>query len=529
MNYVSVAAAGARDGLVRLPGRFRHLRLLPSLRHRRHRQRVRSSPTTGNTHGTTTIDGLVSISGVQIGNPVAGADIPADTVVTSVGPCVPLSGCTVTVSQAASGTTANESITFYGPDAVDDLGSRLTIDGFSLLNNGRYDLYCAPHGGGGASIKDSTFQNASLDGIHVIGGCSNARLIGDIVADSGADGILFGATEADIEGGVIEESGNAGLHLKNAGRVSVTGMHIQGNGRGAGNTGGALGAGIVVENTSTASICANHLEGNGGDLLQSSQVYFAGQDINIDLCGNVYEDENPAWSFQNKASTADTGPSYIYDADANASLTDVHLYETAHQPAVSVFSPSAQPLLSSLVVPQFTNSQIGGLTMSVTGSTTLSIKPGSVADSTNSTMIQVPATGCLIDLSQPGANGLDSGATVQPGQTYFIYIIAAPNGVGGGVATPSCMASTSPAAPAFLKAYFNHSGYFVAATGGVANAQNVAYNVSPLAGVAVGNVLGASTSDGLAAAMITAVQRRIREADFAATSSAVHDVAPVCP
>ncbi len=131
-------------------------------------------------------------------------------------------------------------VKYCAPKNAGVLGSRLTIDGFSLLNNGRYDLYCAPHGGDGASIKDSTFQNASLDGIIIF--CSNARLIGDIVADSGADGVLVDRTEASIEGGVIEESGNAGLHLKNAGRVSVTGMHIQ---------------------------------GNGGDFLQSSQVYFA--------------------------------------------------------------------------------------------------------------------------------------------------------------------------------------------------------------------------------------------------------------
>ncbi len=220
---------------------------------------------------------------IQVGNPVAVTptstifpyDIQPDTVVTAVSSgCPP---CTVTISRPVLGAGATENISFYGPDAVDALGNRLTIDGFSLLANGRYNLYCGlvPGGTDGISIKDSSFQNSALDGIHIPESCSNARLIGNIVADSGRDGVLYGSDDASIEGGVIEESGNAGLHLRSGGHVSVTGMYIQGNG--LNNLGGAQGAGIVFDDSKTITVCGNHIEGNGGDTAQSSQVYFIGR------------------------------------------------------------------------------------------------------------------------------------------------------------------------------------------------------------------------------------------------------------
>jgi hypothetical protein len=125
-------------------------------------------PTTGTTHGSTTIDGLGSISGVQVGNPVTGNDVPADTVVTALGSCMnmgpPPTNCSVTISQATTGMGATEDITFYGPDAVDALDNRLTIDNFSLLNNGRYNLYCGFLQGSGATAKsgDMSIKDSSL-------------------------------------------------------------------------------------------------------------------------------------------------------------------------------------------------------------------------------------------------------------------------------------------------------------------------------------------------------------------------------
>ncbi|HEY3777675.1 MAG TPA: hypothetical protein VGL35_06430, partial [Rhizomicrobium sp.] len=142
--------------------------------------------------------------------------------------------CQVTISQGLTASSGTANISFYGPDAVEVLGARLTIDGFSLLDLGHYNLFCGVAkglGADGVSVKDSSFQDSLLDNIYIPGPCSNVRLIGNIVAGAGRDGILFGATEGSIEGGVIEESNNAGLHLVGASRMSVTGMHIQGNGK----------------------------------------------------------------------------------------------------------------------------------------------------------------------------------------------------------------------------------------------------------------------------------------------------------
>src|SRR5205823_2455508 len=43
-------------------------------------------PTTGDTHGSTTIDNLVSVTGVEIGNTVIASDAKPQTTVTSVKP-----------------------------------------------------------------------------------------------------------------------------------------------------------------------------------------------------------------------------------------------------------------------------------------------------------------------------------------------------------------------------------------------------------------------------------------------------------
>jgi hypothetical protein len=468
--------------------------------------------TTGTTSGTTIqVAAVQDANGNQIqkGNAVAvtspsvlPGDIAPGTVVTGVtgGPtCSPT--CTVTISYPVSGSgTPNENITFYGPDAVDVLGNRLTIDNFSLLANGRFDLYCALVKADGMSIKDSSFQNAILDGVHIPNNCGNISLIGNIVADSGRDGLLFGDSEADIEGGVIEESGNAGLHLRGAQRVSITGMHLQGNG--LNNLGGQYGAGVVFDGSNTITFCGNHLEGNGGDSADSSQVYFATGTTNVNLCGNAYDTQNAGVDFANKENTNDVTPSYVYDSDANAVLTNVHIYETAQQPAVSVLSPNALPLLASAVTPQFTNNQIRGLILSndSSNSKAVDISPGTAADSTNSTLITLNS-GCRVNLGGGGANGLDTGSgTDQANTTYYIYLIAAVRGNGTASApTPSCMASQS-LVPQFMTTFpgpvmaFESSGYLLKITGGTSSSTNVIYNVSSTSGVAVGD--GVAATDG---------------------------------
>ncbi len=432
---------------------------------------------------------------LQIGNAVSDTSgfIPDETTV--VAP-LPTGGCPciVYISQNATGTAASsDTINFYGPDAVEVLGNRLTVDGFSLLQKGHYDLFCGVAQGlgqDGVSIKDSSFQDALLDDIHIPGPCSNVRLIGNIVAGAGRDGILFGATEGTIADGVIEESNNAGLHLMGASRMSVTGMHIQGNGTNVSGTatGGASTAGILIEQAHTISICGNHLEGNGGDFPNSSQIYFrqeTGAVIdNVILCGNAYE-------VQSQGSSLDVFPSYVYDADSQVALTNTHIYETAGRPVISVFSPNAQPLLSSLVVPQFTNNQISGLTLSNdtgTPDAKIDIAGGGGADSTNSTLIQIPSSGCVVDFTASGAGGIDTGSG-QPNATYFIFAIAPVAGTQTSApVTPPCIASRS-LVPAFTDTSFSNSGYQIAAVAGFSPTDNIVYNVSAINGAIAGDAI----------------------------------------
>ncbi len=64
--------------------------------------------TTGNTHSTTTIDGIASMTGIAIGQAVTGSGIPAGTTVMTVN--VP--GSSITISQTATSTASGVSLAF---------------------------------------------------------------------------------------------------------------------------------------------------------------------------------------------------------------------------------------------------------------------------------------------------------------------------------------------------------------------------------------------------------------------------------
>jgi len=246
----------------------------------------------------------------------------------------------------------------------------------------------------------------------------------------------------------------------------------------------------VIDDSNTITLAGNHFGGNGGDTAQSSQVYFAHTHgtttDNVTLSADVYK-------VQTVAIGADVTPSYVYDADANASLTNVHLYETATRPAVSVFSSNAQPILVSQLVPQLTQNLISGLSLfNDSSSDTVDIAPGSAADSTNSIIMQIPAGGCKVDLNNSGAMGLDLGGGIQYPKTYFIYVIAAVGGSPTTTApTPSCIASESPLLPQFTASGFTSpsSGYVLNATGGFFSTGATVFNVSNLAGATIGDVI----------------------------------------
>lgn len=62
---------------------------------------------TGNEHTTVTIDGMSSVSGIQVGMSVTGTNIPANTFVASI-----VSTTSITITQAATGTAAGVTLTF---------------------------------------------------------------------------------------------------------------------------------------------------------------------------------------------------------------------------------------------------------------------------------------------------------------------------------------------------------------------------------------------------------------------------------
>jgi len=68
--------------------------------------------TTGNTHGTTTLDGLASVVGVTPGMTVTGPGIASGTYITAI------AGSSVTLSQAASATSTGVAINFSGGGSI---------------------------------------------------------------------------------------------------------------------------------------------------------------------------------------------------------------------------------------------------------------------------------------------------------------------------------------------------------------------------------------------------------------------------
>ncbi|HEY5047926.1 MAG TPA: right-handed parallel beta-helix repeat-containing protein [Rhizomicrobium sp.] len=376
---------------------------------------------------------------------------------------------------------------------MDVLGQRVVIDGFSELGQGHNDLWCSPTSQGQFRVKDSEMSNSTGDAVYISQGCSDVRLIGDIVTGAGlgiaipnvvnpqsstARGIYFGAVEGTISGGVIEESEGIGLDLQGAARVSVDAMHIQGNGRGT-----AGGAGIVVDGSKTISVCGNHLEGNGGFEIASAQILFLNTSDNVNFCGNVYAAE----TIYNAA----LGPLYVYDAGTGAVVTNTHFFDIPGlQAANSIYSSGGALLLAPLQVPHVPLNAIGGLTLAndtTAAATQIDYASGEASDSTGTATIALsPSSPCSVNLANPnGANALDTG-TVASNTTYFYFVIASS---GGG--NPSCMASASTA-PSFKNA---GSAYKT-----VVNGQTYAatpfpyiYNLASVAGLAPGQTVENNT------------------------------------
>ncbi len=482
-----------------------------------HAQTV-SSINTGPTTTLTIASGDTNLASVAVGNAVYATDVANGNILTSDGTVVVgIAGstcgttCTVTVSQPVAADSGHGAdVTFFGPDAVDVLGNAntVTIDGFTALQNGRYDLFCgiplANESVTALRVQNTHLQSAMQHGMYIPGSCDNTRLMDNNVSQAGTaaaksassyglpvvggDGIWYGGFEASIEGGIVQDSAGAGIRLAGAHQMSVTGIAIIGNGSQDG--GGDASAGIAIDQSHDITICNNHFAGNGGIDADSAQIYFNGSTDPVDdvnLCGDVYVTKTPG----NRSANADIAPLYVYDADPQSTLTNIHIYETAAQPAISVFSPNAQPLLQAALTPQFTNNQIGGFTLQNAGtipSQQITVQPGSAADSTNSTLIQLTSP-CTVNLGSSGPGGLDSGG-VAALTTYYIYVIAAASG--GSVVSPSCMASTSAARPDFSGTAFANSGYQSSFVGGTLGGGTTVYNIGHPVDLKAGDPIWAS-------------------------------------
>jgi hypothetical protein len=442
-----------------------------------------------------------STAGLEIGNYVAGNNISAQTTVTSTAACgtgaVQVSGPPLT---CPSPPCAQENITFYGPDVVDVLDVRVTIDGFTGLSNGGNDLVCinTKAHGYGLQVKNAEIADAMNDDIHAESGCPNVRFIGNIVSGAGKGhgsgssntsgtgipqvcgpgsptcsgrGVRYSGVEMTIADGVVEESQGYGLDLDGTQKISVSAMHFQGNG-----LGGNGGAAIRIRNSFVVSICGNHMEGNGGDVANSAHIRFDGTLDNINICSNVYEPQSLA--------DVPLRPLYVYDAAPGTVLTNMHIYDApAPQASGQVYSPNALALLPQLQIPHVAQNAISGLTLSnstLPPGPTVNIAPGEASDSTNSVNIQLAST-CPVNLAAAtnGAGGLDTGS-VAADTTYFYFLIATASG-----GNPNCIASISPA-PTFAN---TGTTYTLATTANTRFGSSFLYNMGSVAGLAPGQLV----------------------------------------
>jgi hypothetical protein len=168
-------------------------------------------------NNSSTINSVTNTANLQIGNTVVANGVPPNTTVSTI------VGATVTMTQNYTGSGGIQSVTFYGPDAFDVEGRRVAVDGFSALINGSHNLDCGDNGPtGGLQLKDSEFISSLSDNVYLTSGCSNARLIGDIISTAGvstngthgdpnARGVVFQDKDITIADGVIEQSNGTGL------------------------------------------------------------------------------------------------------------------------------------------------------------------------------------------------------------------------------------------------------------------------------------------------------------------------------
>jgi hypothetical protein len=143
--------------------------------------------TTGTTTGTTTLENVGAPSGsVLIGARVTAADIPPGTIVAGV------SGSTVTLSEAATGSNAGESVTFYGPYAMNTTGTVAktseTVSSIGSLAGVQYGMSISGNAIQTGSTITGIGSNSVTMSLPTTGGAS-----GESITISGNNSILMSA------------------------------------------------------------------------------------------------------------------------------------------------------------------------------------------------------------------------------------------------------------------------------------------------------------------------------------------------
>jgi hypothetical protein len=133
----------------------------------------------GASTGTTVTLSSAPPAGVVPGMPLydSGGCIPNAAVITAVNNTL----YTLTISLPATGSCSSDSITITGFYAVDVVGTHVGIDNHTLIKNGYYNIHCGDFIVDGLQVKESQIYGAVSDGIHLGSGCSDIRIIGDIV------------------------------------------------------------------------------------------------------------------------------------------------------------------------------------------------------------------------------------------------------------------------------------------------------------------------------------------------------------
>ena len=401
-----------------------------------------------------------------------------------------------------------EDATLAAPyDVIDALGKSDLIDGHSYLQGGYINLKSGAMGAGGANLEiyDSSFVNALTDNADIFS--PNAKVVRNSFAGAGTaytpatpvsgNNISFGNVDILIADNIIQQAAGWAIDVHGARSVRIGNNFLDNNGKMIPGTGG-----IRIGSSGHVTVCGNTMAESAAategatSTPYAAHVTFAGADDLISLCGNVYLPIHPSSNngTMNSFGTAVMiHPDYDYEVDKTSSpvLTNISIADNPAPQNIGVLSPNAATYLPSSASNSVVNNYLTGLTMTYLSGSSVSIGGGAASDSTNTILINEPP-GCIVNLSNSGAGGLDTG-TVASRTTYYFFVISGPGG-----AAPSCMASLNPN-PTFVnttqpsyqiqtRALTSNMSTIVYDVGQPASTPVTGLNANALAGMMVGDI-----------------------------------------